>query len=208
MNTKVIPVKTVERLVLYKRLLRDLLGKGEQCLYSHQLAELAKNTPAQVRRDLMTIGYAGSPRKGYGVQELIDRISEVLEETREHRIGLVGIGNLGRAILSYFNYKHQGLAIVAAFDSDPSRTDRVITGCRCFHTNEFAAKVKELEITIGVITVPADKAQEVADMMVAAGIKGVLNFAPVPLNLPEEISTDRIDITMALEKIAYFAGRK
>lgn len=206
MGKKDIPVKTVERLVLYKRLLKDLQAKGENSLYSHQLAKLANNTPAQVRRDLMMIGYSGgTPRKGYQVEELIDRITSVLEETEEKKIILVGIGNLGRAILSYFSFQHPGLSIVAAFDNDENKTNRVIAGCRCFHLRELEEKVKETGATIGVITVPAQHAQAAADIMVDAGIKGILNFAPVPLKLPEGVFNDRIDISMALEKIAYFA---
>jgi redox-sensing transcriptional repressor len=107
--------------------------------------------------------------------------------------------------LSYFSFQHPGLSIVAAFDSDENKTNRVIAGCRCFHVRDLSEKVKELGATIGVVTVPAQHAQEAADMMVEAGIKGILNFAPVPLKLPEDVFNDRIDISMALEKIAYFA---
>ena len=117
----------------------------------------------------------------------------------------MGDGNLGRAILSYFTYRHPGLTIVAAFDTDESKVDRVISGCRCYHTRDFESKVKELDINVGIITVPAGQAQAVADMMVAAGIKGVLNFAPVPLRVPETVCADRIDIASSLEKLAYFA---
>jgi redox-sensing transcriptional repressor len=170
------------------------------------LAELANNTSAQVRRDLMITGYTGTPRKGYDVKELINRINSILDDISEQKIALIGIGNLGRAILSYFSYQQPTLSIVAAFDSDESKTNRVIGGCRCYHIREFDEKIKELKITLGIITVPAQHAQDVADMMTQAGIKGILNFAPVPLRVPEEVFTDRIDITTALEKIAYFAS--
>jgi redox-sensing transcriptional repressor len=203
---KDIPIKTIERLALYRRLLRDLTAKGLDHLYSHQLAELANNTSAQVRRDLMITGYTGTPRKGYDVKELINRINSILDDISEQKIALIGIGNLGRAILSYFSYQQPTLSIVAAFDSDESKTNRVIGGCRCYHIREFDEKIKELKITLGIITVPAQHAQDVADMMTQAGIKGILNFAPVPLRVPEEVFTDRIDITTALEKIAYFAS--
>lgn len=202
-----IPARTIERMVLYKRLLADLQSKGQQTLYSHQLAALAHNTSAQVRRDLMTIGQSGSPRKGYDVTELITRISEILDGSKERIIGLVGVGNLGRAILSYFTYRHPGLTIVAAFDSDDAKVNRVISGCRCYHINDFEEKIKELGINLGIITVPAPHAQETADRMVAAGIKGILNFAPVPLKVPDNVFADRIDIASSLEKLAYFAER-
>ena len=201
--TKNIPARTIERMVLYKRLLSDLLSKGQKTLFSHQLAALAHNTPAQVRRDIMTIGHEGSPHKGYDIASLISRI--ILDGSKDRSIALVGVGNLGRAILSYFTYRHPGLTIVAAFDTDESKVDRVISGCRCYHTRDFESKVKELDINVGIITVPAGQAQAVADMMVAAGIKGVLNFAPVPLRVPETVCADRIDIASSLEKLAYFA---
>lgn len=204
-SSKTIPARTIERLVLYKRLLADLLSKGQRTLFSHQLAAMAHNTPAQVRRDLMTIGQGGSPRRGYDIAELIKRISDILDGSKERRIALVGVGNLGRAILSYFTYRHPGLSIVAAFDVDEGKTDRVISGCRCYHIKDFDAKVKELGASVGIITVPAAMAQQVADMMAASGIKGILNFAPVPLKTPDGIVADRIDIASSLEKLAYFA---
>ncbi len=203
--TKNIPARTIERMVLYKRLLSDLLSKGQKTLFSHQLAALAHNTPAQVRRDIMTIGHEGSPHKGYDIASLISRITVILDGSKDRSIALVGVGNLGRAILSYFTYRHPGLTIVAAFDTDESKVDRVISGCRCYHTRDFESKVKELDINVGIITVPAGQAQAVADMMVAAGIKGVLNFAPVPLRVPDSVCADRIDIASSLEKLAYFA---
>ena len=201
-----IPARTIERMVLYKRLLTDLKSKGTHTLFSHQLAALAHNTSTQVRRDLMEIGHSGSPRKGYDVAELISNISEILDGSKERIIALVGVGNLGRAILSYFTYSHPGLTIAAAFDTDESKVDRVIAGCRCYHMSQFDEKVREMGINLGIITVPAGNAQYVADRMTEANIRGILNFAPVPLKVPDGVFVDRIDIASALEKLAYFAG--
>ena len=201
-----IPARTIERMVLYKRILGDLQGKGVSMLFSHQLADLAHNTSTQVRRDLMEIGYSGSPRKGYNIAELISAISQILDGSRERIIALVGVGNLGRAILSYFTYKHPGLTIAAAFDTDERRINRVVSGCRCYHFDRFEELVREKQINMGIITVPALAAQSVADRMTAAGIRGILNFAPVPLAVPEGVFVDRIDIASALEKLAYFTG--
>lgn len=205
MNNK-IPEKTIERLTLYRRLLRDLKIKGLDHIYSHQLAELANNTPAQVRRDLMIINYAGT-RKGYDVDELIDIINNILNDSGEQRIALIGIGNLGRAILSYFSFQRSSLSIVAAFDTDETKANRVIAGCKCYNIRDFDKIVKDEKINLAIITVPAQYAQDVADMIYEAGIKGILNFAPVPLKLEKGVYTDRIDITTALEKIAYFATK-
>ena len=210
-----IPARTIERMVLYKRLLIDLKSKGIHTLFSHQLAALAHNTSTQVRRDLMEIGHSGSPRKGYDITELISnishswlckrRVSGILDGSKERIIALVGVGNLGRAILSYFTYSHPGLTIAAAFDTDENKVDRVISGCRCFHMSQFESKIAEMNINLGIITVPATQAQFVADRMIAANIKGILNFAPVPLKVPEGVFVDRIDIASSLEKLAYFA---
>ena len=206
MKKNPIPARTIERMVLYKRILGDLQGKGVSMLFSHQLADLARNTSTQVRRDLMEIGYSGSPRKGYNVAELISAISQILDGSRERIIALVGVGNLGRAILSYFTYNHPGLTIAAAFDTDERRVNRVVSGCRCYHFDRFEELVREKQINMGIITVPALAAQSVADRMTAAGIRGILNFAPVPLAVPEGVFVDRIDIASALEKLAYFTG--
>ena len=191
-------------MVLYKRILSDLQAKGVSMLFSHQLAELAHNTSTQVRRDLMEIGYSGSPRRGYKVTELIQAIAQILDGSHERIIALVGVGNLGHAILSYFTYKHPGLTIAAAFDTDERRVNRVISGCRCYHFDQFEILVREKQINLGIITVPAASAQSVADRMIGAGIRGILNFAPVPLKVPEGVFVDRIDIASALEKLAYF----
>ena len=205
-KTGPIPARTIERMVLYKRILMDLQSKGVTMLFSHQLAELAHNTSTQVRRDLMEIGYSGSPRKGYKVTELIAAIAQILDGTKERIIGLVGVGNLGRAILSYFSCKHPGLTVAAAFDLDERRVNRVVSGCRCYHLDQFENLVREKQINLGIITVPASAAQSVADRMTGAGIRGILNFAPVPLRVPEGVFVDRIDIASALEKLAYFTG--
>lgn len=207
-ETRKIPEKTIERLSIYRRLLIDLKLKGLDHLYSHQLSELANNTPAQVRRDLMIIGYSGKPRKGYNIEELIDRINSILHYSLEQKIALIGIGNLGRAILSYFSHQHPSLSIVAAFDTDETKINRVISGCQCYHMKEFEKKVEDEKIQLAIITVPAPKAQIVADKICTTSIKGILNFAPVPLKLPEHIFADRIDITTALEKIVYFISKR
>ena len=205
-KTTPIPARTIERMVLYKRILSDLQTKGVSMLFSHQLAELAHNTSTQVRRDLMEIGYSGSPRKGYNVAELIAAIAQILDGSKERMIALVGVGNLGRAILSYFTYKHPGLTIAAAFDTDERQVNRVVAGCRCYHFDQFETLVREKQINLGIITVPAASAQSVADRMTGAGIRGILNFAPVPLKVPDDVFVDRIDLASALEKLAYFTG--
>jgi len=177
-------------------------------VYSHQLAKAAGVTPAQVRRDMMDIGYNGSPIHGYNVTELIKSIDDFLDAPEGQRAMLVGIGNLGRALISYFAGRRPQLTLVAAFDRDPRKVNRVIHGTRCYPDKRIAKVVKAKGISIAIIAVPASEAQAVAKKCVKAGIKGILNFAPVPLHVPEHIYVLDTDISMALEKVAFFARNK
>jgi redox-sensing transcriptional repressor len=204
----VIPDKTIGRLSLYRRLLNRFRGEGVRSIYSHQLAALAGVTAAQVRRDIMCIGYSGNPNRGYALIELIESIGNSLDDPEGQRVALVGVGNLGRAILTYFAGRRPKLTIVAAFDSDPLKYNRVIQGCRYYSIEHLPEMVRELDITIGVITVPANEAQWVADRLVHAGIRGILNYAPVRIRVPSTVYVEDIDMTMALEKVAYFARKK
>jgi redox-sensing transcriptional repressor len=203
-----LPDKTVERLSLYRRLLERMLDHEETYVYSHELGAMANSTAAQVRRDLMLLGCPGSPIRGYSVRELTERIGRFLDAPHGQRIALGGIGNLGSAILAYFSHRRPNLAIVAAFDIDPDKVGRVIGGCRCYHVDELAEVIAREDIRIGVITVPAGQAQIVADRLVAAGVCGILNFAPVRVHMPENVAVEDVDITTSLEKIAYMAGQR
>jgi redox-sensing transcriptional repressor len=197
--------KTIARLSLYRRVLYRLMADGEKYVFSHQLALLVNGTAAQVRRDVMAVGYTGSPTRGYSVRELSDSIGHFLDHPDGQKVALVGIGNLGRALLAYFSNRRPKLAIVAAFDSDPVKVNRVIHGCRCYPMNELEEVVKREHITLGMITVPSDEAQTVADSMERSGIRGIVNFAPVKLMMPETVFVEDIDVTTALEKVAYFS---
>jgi redox-sensing transcriptional repressor len=200
-----IPVQTIGRLSLYRRLLLDLAAGGMRQIYSHQLASAAVSTPAQVRRDLMTIGFSGSPRRGYAVQELIEAVNTVLAQSVETSVALVGVGNLGRAILAYYTNRQPWVRFVAAFDRDPDKTNRVIHGCRVYPLDQVEDVLAREGIRAAVITVPAAEAQRVADRLVLAGIRSFLNFAPVRLHLPTGAFVDDIDMTTALDRVAYYA---
>jgi len=200
--------KTIGRLSLYRRLLNSLKAEGVRNVYSHQLAAMAGGSAAQVRRDIMAIGYTGTPAHGYDVESLIDSIGNFMDAPGGMGAGLVGVGNLGRAILAYFSGRRPKLSIVAAFDSDPAKTQRVIHGCPCYPMEQLRATVKEKNIRIGVISVPAPKAQDVAEQLIEAGVKGILNFAPVRLHVPSSVYVEDNDITTSLEKVAYFARKR
>ncbi len=200
-----IPIRTIERLSLYRRLLNMQLEVGKLNVFSHELATLGKRTPAQVRRDLMAIGYSGSTRKGYDTEKLIEKIRSILDDPQGQKIAMAGIGNLGRAILAYFMGRRPKLSIVAAFDVDPGKVDRVISGCRTYHISRVEEIVAQEEVTIGVITAPASVAQEIADQYVKAGVKALVNWAPIPLEVPEDVFLENRDIIMSIEKAAFYA---
>ena len=197
--------KTIGRLSLYRRLLSGLQASGVRYVYSHQLAAMAGGTAAQVRRDMMSIGYSGTPTRGYDVLELMASISRFLDEPTGRGVALVGAGNLGRAIMAYFAGRRPNLTVVAAFDSDPHKVNRVIHGCHCYPMDELPDVIAREGILVGIITVPAGEAQAVADRLVRAGVRGLLNFAPVPLRAPPGVYVEDRDMTTSLEKVAYFA---
>jgi redox-sensing transcriptional repressor len=201
----VISQKTIARLSLYRRLLQEVAAKGTRNIYSHQMAAIAGTTAAQVRRDWMVIGYTGSPAHGYEVSDVVAAISKFLDPAAEQKVALVGIGNLGRAILVYFTGRRPKLSVVAAFDTDPHKVNRVIHGCRCYPKQQLREIIAANDIKIAIIAVPASEAQYVADSLVASGVRGLLNFAPVPLRVPQGVFVEDIDLTMSLEKVAYFS---
>ncbi|MCX6550334.1 MAG: redox-sensing transcriptional repressor Rex [Acidobacteria bacterium] len=200
-----IPVNTIGRLSLYRRLLLDLAASGLRQIYSHQLAALAVSTPAQVRRDLMTIGCSGSPRRGYAIEELIEAVNTVLARSVETSVALVGVGNLGRAILAYYTNRQPWVRFVAAFDTDEDKVNRIINGCRVYAMGRAEDILAQEGIRAAALAVPAREAQSVADRLVLAGIKSFLNFAPVRLHVPTGIFVDDMDMTTALDRVAYYA---
>lgn len=202
------PEKTVERVSVYRRLLQKDLSDGKSNIFSHELAGRTGGTAAQVRRDLMVLGFSGGSRRGYSISGLIDRIGEFLDSPNGEPVALVGVGNLGRALLPFFAAYRPNLKIVAAFDSNPAKTGRVIHGCRCHSTEELEEVIAGEGIRVAINAVPAGQAQGVADRLVAAGVHGILNFVPVPLHVPPSVVVEAIDITTALEKVAYLARQK
>jgi redox-sensing transcriptional repressor len=203
-----IPQKTVARLSLYRRALRAMRDDGVTSVYSHQLADIVMITPAQVRRDMMVLGYNGNPQRGYDVNLLVNCIDDLFNAKEDVSIVIVGIGNVGRAMLSYFRKGKSSINIVAGFDTDPNKFDRVINNCPCYAIEKLPKMAKKHKIRTGILTVPAGEAQNIANIMVQSGIKGILNFTPVRLKLPADIFVEDMDITMHLEKVAYFSRAK
>ncbi|MCK5136053.1 MAG: redox-sensing transcriptional repressor Rex [Bacteroidales bacterium] len=199
-----LPERTVERLSEYRRSLLQCLEEGKTHIYSHELAELHHNTAVQVRRDIMFIGYTSMQRKGYDVRELISVIGDILDSEKGLNVAVIGVGNLGRAITTYFVGKRSRLNIIATFDVDHNKIDRVISGVKCYPLNRLKEVVGTHNISIAIMTVPADSAVEVSEHLVEAGIKGVLNFTTIPLNVAPDVYLDEFDMITSLEKVAYF----
>ncbi len=199
-----LPPKTVERLSQYRRELLQLLAEGRTHVYSHEIAEMLNITSVQVRRDIMLLGYAGSLRKGYEVKSLIDHIGALIDTSIPMRIGLVGAGNLGRAIINYFNGKRAQLNIVACFDVNSEKIGTEIEGVFCYHVHDMAEIVKSKKISIAILTVPNQAALESAKLIGETGIKGVLNYTSTPLHIDENIYLEEYDMITSMEKVAYF----
>lgn len=199
-----LPERTVERLSEYRRSMLQCLEEGKTHIYSHELAALHHNTAVQVRRDIMFIGYTSMQRKGYDVRELINVIGEILDSEKGLNVAVIGIGNLGRAFTTYFVGKRSKLNIIATFDVDTNKIDRVISGVKCYPLNRIKEVVESHNISIAIVTVPADSAAEVSEQLVEAGIKGLLNFTTVPLNVVPDVYLDEYDMITSLEKVAYF----
>ncbi len=199
-----LPEKTVERLSGFRRTLLNCLKEGKTHIYSHELAKIHNITAVQVRRDIMFIGYSTSQKKGYDIKALVEKIGEVLDKEADQNVGVVGMGNLGKAITGYFIGKRPKLKLIAAFDIDPKKINRVISGIKCYSFEDMEQIVKEQNITIVLLSVPPDSAQQVAEKLAVCGIKGILNFTSVPLNLPPNVYIEEYDMITSLEKVAYF----
>lgn len=197
--------KVVKRLSVYRRLLDRLGQEGTKNVFSHDLASRAGVTAAQVRRDLMTIGFSGSPSRGYDVARMVEKIGEYLDAPQWQSVVLVGVGHVGQALLAYFSGRGPHLAINGAFDADPAKANRVIQGCRCYPVDEMEDRVRQLGAEVGIIAVPGDAAQQTALQLVRGGVRGILNFAPTHLRLPEYVYVENVDITVLLERVAFFA---
>jgi redox-sensing transcriptional repressor len=201
---KKLPEKTIERLSQYRRALLISLARNKHHIFSHEIAALLHITPVQVRRDIMLIGYSGTLRQGYEIREMIELIGKIIDSEEGQKVGIVGLGNLGRAMIPYFNGKRTKLNIVAAFDINPEKVNRIYAGVPCYHIDMLNKIIKNEKISIGIMTVPGNESAKVAEAMVLSGIKGILNYTPTPVNVPSHVYLEEYDMITSLEKIAYF----
>lgn len=198
-----VPKAVVSRLSLYLREIQHLVREGHTRTSSSQLGRLLGFSDAQVRKDLANFGHFGHPGIGYRCEDLITAIRKILGTDRDWTVAMAGTGNLGRALLGYKGFAHQGFRIVAAFDIDPARVGDTIEGVRVYHLDELAKVAAEHKIKLGLVAVPAPAAQSVADRMVAAGIAGIVNFAPVTITLPDNVRQVGVDLAIELEQLSF-----
>ena len=203
-----IPEATVGRLPVYLRALVDLAEAGAGTVSSDELAEAAGVNSAKVRKDLSHLGSYGTRGVGYDVAYLIHQIRRELGLTQHWAIAIVGIGNLGQALANYAGFAERGFRVAALVDADPARVGERIGDLEVRDVDELPAIVAELDVAIGVIATPAGAAQEVADRLVEAGVRSVLNFAPAIIAVPPGVSVRKVDLAVELQILAFYEQRK
>jgi redox-sensing transcriptional repressor len=198
-----IPEMTVRRLSIYSRCLAQLDEDGVKTVSSQELAERFHLNSAQVRKDLAYFGEFGIRGIGYYVANLRAELSRLLGLDREWRVALVGFGNLGSALFHYRGFARQGFRIAAIVDDDPAKAGRRVNELEILPVAELPRVVKQQAIQIGVIAVPVDGAQPVADRLVAAGVRAILNFAPARLEVPRDVRLQNVDLSIELENLSF-----
>lgn len=204
-SKKKISGRIIERLSFYRRYLKGIQVEGKNRVYSHELAKVVNGTAAQVRRDFMEVGCSGCSSKGYEVQALIEEISSLLDCNEKEMVALVGVGNLGRALLGYFSGTKENFEIIATFDSDPGKNGRVICGRRCYRMDQLEEVIEKNNITTAILTVPTEVAEKIANRLIESGVRAILNFAPKHLTAKNDVYIQTLDMTMALEKTIFFS---
>ncbi|HHY85491.1 MAG TPA: redox-sensing transcriptional repressor Rex [Verrucomicrobia bacterium] len=203
-NRPEIPRKTVYRLSVYLRCLARLKDNNIQTVSSEALAKVAGVKPTQLRKDLAYFGQFGTRGLGYDVAELSSMIADQLGTTSLQPVILVGAGNLGLALLSYRGFEKEGFEIVAAFDAEPDRPRERKTSQPILGMDKLPAFVRERGVKMAILAVPAAAAQEVTNVLVQAGIAGILNFSPIVLSVPEDVMVNDVNLAIELENLSYF----
>ena len=197
------PNPAVRRLSLYLRQLESFKRKDRRTISSRQLGESLNLTDAQVRKDLAYFGQFGHPGIGYRVDDLIAQVKHILGTDRTWNVVLIGAGNLGRALTTYRGFDAKGFKLVAVFDNDASKIGTRQAEFIVQPMAELVATVQKLKIQLGIMAVPPDAAQDVADQLVAAGLRGLLNFAPVSIQVPADIALNAVDLAVQLEQLSF-----
>jgi len=204
----VIPRAAASRLSRYLRYLEELDRNGVTTTSSQALGAALGVTAAQVRKDLGYFGQFGYPGLGYKIAQLTPELRRILGTDKAWNVALVGIGNLGTALLRYKGFSAHGFRIVALFDASPALVGKRVEGNEVHHVDEISARVRECNIELAVLSVPGEAAQAVADRLVEAGIRGIFNFAPALLNLTQEVAYVSIDLALELEQLSFVVTQR
>lgn len=208
MKRKKISELTTNRLSIYLRCLNDLAAAGIKRVSSQELAEQFNLNSAQIRKDLGYFGEFGVRGTGYFIDDLRAHLTKILGLDKPHRVGIVGAGRLGRALANYNGLEKSNFTVVALFDNDTSKIgERTRSGIEIFDVKRIARVVRDQEIDVAVIAVPARSAQRVLNQVMTAGVKAILNFAPAPLKVRLGIKVKTVDLTTSLESLAYFLAQ-
>jgi redox-sensing transcriptional repressor len=208
MKSENIPAPAIRRLSLYLRQLEAFRKADRRTVSSKQLGEALKLTDAQVRKDLAYFGQFGHPGIGYRVDDLITEVKKILGTDKPCNVCIVGAGHLGKALTGYRGFPKKGFQLVAVFDNDPKKinTKELPDHIPVQPMHEMAETIERLEIRLAILCVPAEPAQQVAEQMVAAGIRGILNFAPVSLVVPDGFPVAGVDLAVQLEQLSFRLG--
>jgi redox-sensing transcriptional repressor len=187
--------------------LKRELENGIENIYSHEIAKLLHITPVQVRRDIMLMGHSGTLKRGYDIENLINLIGEIIDCSGQQKVAILGIGKLGQALMNYLIENQTKLRLVAVFDNNPEKIGTSFSGVVCYSIDNLDQIIKRENITIGILTVPGNKAVELSKKMTDAGILGIINYTPVSLDIKGAF-LEEYDVITSLEKVAYFAKPK
>jgi len=204
-NMKKFPQRTVARAFMYLRALDSLIEEDKDCVSSRELADMAGVADVQVRKDISIFGKVGRPRIGYETRKLKKLLEEYIVQNVVHVV-LFGVGNLGSAILRYPGFQDDKVKIVAAFDNDPDKIGKAINGISIYPLEKAAVFIPKKHIEIGVIAVPKQSSQRIADILVSCGIKGIINFSPTTINVSKDVYVRNIDL--AVEFLTLFCDMR
>lgn len=208
MGTKKIPEGTISRLFVYLREITALISVNIRTISSAELGDRLNLSDAQVRKDLGHFGQFGTSGAGYNTEELKAVLEKILGKNKTWNVAVVGAGHLGSALLAYPGFKEHQLNLVAAFDSDEKKIGKKISDITIQPLENMPKVIKDKKVSIGVIAIPAEGAQGVADKFVNSGVECILNFAPASLNVPEEVKVKDVDLSRELETLSYFLANK
>lgn len=203
-DTMKIPQATAKRLPLYYRFLQNLYASGKQRVSSAELSEAVKVDSATIRRDFSYFGALGKKGYGYNVNYLLTFFRKTLDQDELTKVALIGVGNLGTAFLNYNFLKNNNTKIECAFDVDTEKVGTSIGDVHVYHMDELEEYLSHEDISVAILTVPAPVAQMITDRLVKANVKGILNFTPARLNVPQSIRVHHIDLAVELQSLVYF----